>query len=44
LQTGDFDINLSSDYAADGRIVVKQDMPLPLDLLSIMSFVTVSEA
>jgi hypothetical protein len=44
LQSGDFDINLSSDHASDGRIVVKQTDPLPLDLLSVMSFITVSEA
>lgn len=43
LRSGDFDVNIASDYDTDGRVAIVQSDPLPLDLLSIMANVTVSE-
>jgi hypothetical protein len=36
LRSGDYDVNLSSDYEKTGRLVIIQDDPLPLDVLSVM--------
>jgi hypothetical protein len=44
LKTGDFDVDLSSDYASDGRFVILQTDPLPMDILCVMPNLTVSEA
>jgi hypothetical protein len=43
LKTGDFDVNLSSDFDTDGRVVIEQRDPLPLDVLCIMLNLTASE-
>lgn len=43
LRTGDFDVNIASDYDLDGRISVVQSDPLPFDLLAVIPNMTVSE-
>jgi hypothetical protein len=41
--TGDQDVNISTDYDLAGRLAIVQDKPLPLDILSVMPLITVSE-
>lgn len=41
LRSGDFDVNLSSDYDTDGRVTVVQSDPLPLDILAVIAGLTV---
>lgn len=43
LRSGDYDANLASDYESDGKIAIVQSEPLPLDVLSVMAAITVSE-
>lgn len=44
LKTGDYDVDVSSDYDTTGRLTIRQTEPLPLDILCIMPGITVSEA
>lgn len=41
LRSGDYDVNLSSDYDTDGRVTVVQSDPLPLDILAVIAGLSV---
>ena len=41
LRSGDYDVNLSSDYDTDGRVTVVQSDPLPLDILAVIAGLTI---
>jgi hypothetical protein len=41
LRSGDYDVNLSSDYDTDGRVTVVQTEPLPLDILAVIAGLTI---
>ena len=40
LRSGNYDVNLSSDYDIDGKVVILQTDPLPLDILAIYPGIT----
>lgn len=42
MRSGDYDVNLASDYGLDGRVTIIQDEPMPLDVLSVYPHITVS--
>jgi Ubiquitin-activating enzyme E1 FCCH domain len=43
LFTGDVDVTLASDFGLDARLSIVQDLPMPLDIISIMPLLSVSE-
>jgi hypothetical protein len=43
MRTGDFDVYLASDFDTDARLAIVQSDPMPLDVLSIMPLLSVSE-
>lgn len=43
LQTGEFDCNLPGDFNTEGQFTIVQSDPLPLDIVSLTSWVTGSD-
>lgn len=43
LRSGDFDVQVATDYDTGGQFTIVQSEPLPLDILCVMPQVTVSE-
>ncbi|MBI1213956.1 MAG: hypothetical protein GC190_21045 [Alphaproteobacteria bacterium] len=43
LRSGDFDVQIASDYDTGGQFAIVQSDPLPLDILCVMPQVSVSE-
>lgn len=40
LKSGNYEVNLSSDYDTDGRVTILQEDPLPLDILCVIPGIT----